>query len=43
MTPAAAGSSDAERESIEIDLLLEAVYRRYGFEAEPSVWMSREI
>ena len=32
MTPAAAGSSDAERESIEIDLLLEAVYRRYGFD-----------
>ncbi len=32
MTAAAAGSSDAERESIEIDLLLEAVYRRYGFD-----------
>jgi chemotaxis protein methyltransferase CheR len=32
VTPAAAGSSDAERESIEIDLLLEAVYRRYGFD-----------
>jgi chemotaxis protein methyltransferase CheR len=32
VTPAPAGSSDAERESIEIDLLLEAVYRRYGFD-----------
>ena len=30
--PAAARSSDAERESIEIDLLLEAIYRRYGFD-----------
>jgi chemotaxis protein methyltransferase CheR len=27
-----AGSLEAERESIEIDLLLEAVYRRYGFD-----------
>jgi chemotaxis protein methyltransferase CheR len=32
VTPAPAGSSDAERESIEIDLLLDAVYRRYGFD-----------
>jgi chemotaxis protein methyltransferase CheR len=27
-----AGASDAEREAIEIDLLLEAVWRRYGFD-----------
>ena len=27
-----AGASDAERETIEIDLLLEAVWRRYGFD-----------
>ena len=27
-----AGSLDAERESIEVDVLLEAVYRRYGFD-----------
>jgi chemotaxis protein methyltransferase CheR len=30
--PVDTGASDAERESIEIDLLLEAVWRRYGFD-----------
>src|SRR3954453_4462977 len=32
MTAARMESTDTERESIEIDLLLEAVYRRYGFD-----------
>src|SRR3954470_6265673 len=32
MSVARAESTDSERESIEIDLLLEAIYRRYGFD-----------
>ena len=32
VAPSAAGRPDAERETIETDLLLEAVYRRYGFD-----------